>query len=89
MHLEYRYNNGYDSVILVDDDGNVRSDWTVDIAVLHDFCDCTQDAGDWDDRGGCIERPAEYGDLLAVRSGYGLEVIDEKRWAQQVNLIAH
>ena len=88
MELQYRHNNGYDSVLLVDD-GMVRSDWTVDKSVLREFADCTQDAADWDDRGGDLHPAAEYGDLVAVRQGYTLQAVDDDKWRERVEFLCH
>lgn len=84
MHLQYRHNGGYDSVLLVNDAGVVRSDWTVTRQVMEDFCDCSQDAGEWDDRGGDEHDPAEYGELIAERRGHELTAVESQRWPERV-----
>lgn len=83
MHLQYRHNGGYDFVLLVDDTGMVRSDWTVTREVMEDFADCTSNPDDWDDRGGDEHKPDDYGDLIAERRGYELTVTDS-RWSARV-----
>ena len=88
--LQYRTNNAYDSIVLVDDaTGLVRSDWTVDAKAMHDFCDSSQDAGDWDDRMGDEHKPDDYGTLVAIRRGYTLEAIDAEAWERRVARVAH
>lgn len=88
--LEYRHNNAYDAVILVDDEtGIVRSNWTVSPQVMRDYCDCSQDAGDWEDHSGDEHTPEQYGELIAVRRGYALEIVDEDKWPKRVEFICH
>lgn len=88
--LEYRTNNAYDSIVLVDEaSGLVRSDWTVDPQALRDFCDCSQDAGDWDDRFGGEHTGDEYGTLVAIRRGYTLEAVDVEAWERRLQVVAH
>lgn len=86
--LEYRTNNAHDWVLLVAD-GLVRSDWAVTPEVLREFCDCSQDANDWDDRFGDEAKPDEYGTLIAVRRDYTLEAIDKVQWEKQVSYVLH
>lgn len=95
--LQYRTNNAYDSVLLVEvhpsgnrDIARVLSDWTVDAQVMHDFCDCTQDANDWDNRNGDEHKASDYGDLLVVRDGYSLTVATtDAEWADRVERYCH
>ena len=88
--LQYRTNNGYDSVLLVDTTtGLVRSDWTVDASVMRDYCDCSQDAGDWDDRAGAFYKPDEYGELVAARKGYTLSAVNVDVWESRVQFHLH
>lgn len=87
--LEYRHNNANDFVILVDDSGLVRSDWAVTPDVLRDFCDCSQDASDWDDRGGVDHKPDDYGTLAARRGCYELQAIDVELWESRVAFMVH
>lgn len=88
MRLEYRTNNLHDTVLLVDADWRVRSTWEVTPTVLRDFCDCTQDAGDWDD-GGRSDTPKDYGELVAVREGYALMAVEKEKWAERINFYLH
>ncbi len=53
MHarLEYRSNNAYDTVLLVDaDTGLVRSRWDATPEAVTNFLDASQDTADWDDQ---------------------------------------
>lgn len=77
MKLQYRHNNGYDSVILIGESGEVRSRWTVDASVMRDYCNCSQGI-DWDDQGGHEDvTPDDFGDLYAERTGHDLTIVDE------------
>lgn len=79
--LEYRTNNAYDTILLVDlATGLVRSRWDATPKAKDDFLDASQDAADWDDQHMIDDAiPAsEYGDLLAWReSGDGVQLTDE------------
>jgi hypothetical protein len=85
--LQYRTNTAFDTVLLVVD-GHVRNDWMVDAVVMHEFCDCSQDAADWDD-GFSDESPEVYGQLIAVRRGYTLKAIDVGKWTARVAFMVH
>lgn len=88
--LEYRTNNAYDSIILVDEaTGLVRSDWTVNPKAMQDFCDCSQDVSDWDDRFGDEHKADDYGALVAIRRGYTLEAVDAEQWERRLAAICH
>lgn len=88
--LEYRTNNANDFVLLVDESTElVRSDWMVDAGVLRDFCDCSQDAGDWDDRFGAEHLAEDYGAIVAVRREYELTVLVSDAWRERVKRFAH
>ncbi len=80
LRLEYRHNNGYDSIILVNAKGDVRSDWTVTPAAFKDFCDLTEGPTGWDDRFGDEHKPEDYGPLVAVRLDLQIVIVDEKLW---------
>jgi len=84
--LMYMTSNGGDRVILVLD-GVVRSDWGVTPEVLADFCTCTTDAADWDDRFGNEHKPEDYGDAIAERDGYSLIMLDEDRWRDRLGFV--
>lgn len=87
--IEYRHNNAYDSVLLVDIKSNrVRSSWTVDPKTLRAFCDCSQNAQDWDDQRR-DESPADYGDLIASRRQYELYAHQEDTWTRIVERLLH
>ena len=87
MRLEYRTNNVYDTVLLVDN-GRVVSTWEVTPEVLRDFCNCSQDAGDWDHQFN-DSNPRDYGKLVAVREGYTLRAVDRAEWEARVQFVLH
>lgn len=76
--LEYRENNAYSHILLVDiETGHVRSEWLVTPKSLANFLDASQDAAEWDDQHMIDdETPADtYGTLLAWRaSGEGVQL---------------
>lgn len=82
--LEYRRDKDQDWVILVNPDGIVESDWRVDKETLEDFCDCTQNANDWESRGGDEHQPHQYGVLVALRMGHTLYAVDVELWEKCV-----
>ena len=78
--LEYRSNNAFDSILLVDmETGLVRSRWDVTDKSLSDFLDESQDAADWDDQSLQFEMPTrtgeDYGELLGYRDPGGKVLI--------------
>jgi hypothetical protein len=79
--LEYRSNNAYDTILLVDlETGFVRSRWDATPEATGNFLDASQDAGDWDDQRMIDEAiPAErFGDLLGWReSGQGVQMSED------------
>lgn len=68
--LEYRQNNAYDTILLVDiATGLVYSRWDATPEATENFLDATQDAADWDDHHLIGDQiPADdFGDLLGWR----------------------
>jgi hypothetical protein len=78
LRLEYRHNNAYDTILLVDlATALVRSRWDATPKATKDFLDASQDAADWDDQhlidDGLLAD--DFGDLLAWRqSGEGVQL---------------
>lgn len=70
--LEYRRNNAYDAILLVDlATGLVRSRWDATPKATEDFLDASQDADEWDDQHMIDDEiPADaFGDLVGWRQG--------------------
>lgn len=92
MVLQYRHNNGYDSVLLADDDTDdaiVRSYWTVNRTTFKNFCDCSFDVDDWDNQYADEYRADEYGELVAIREAYTLRTVDDRKWSERVQFMTH
>lgn len=87
--LEYRTNNAYDTILLVDlESGLVRSRWDATTKAgmgsatkaTEDFLDSSQAVSDWDDQHMIDDEiPAtEFGELLGWRQdGDGVQLTDE------------
>lgn len=72
--LEYRTNNAYDSVLLVED-GTVIGAW--DAAVVpRDHLDNPGDLSDWDATYPDCTDPDDYGTLLWTKAGIRVEHLD-------------
>jgi hypothetical protein len=77
MRLEYRSNNAYDTIIMVDlSTGLAVSRWAATEEAVTNFLDATQDADDWDTHHN-DDNPDEFGDLLAWRAGTGPVVMSD------------
>jgi hypothetical protein len=88
VQLEYRHNEVRDTVLFVDD-GKVKSVWTVDRPMMESFCNCSQNASDWDDHGWTGSYPDEFGKLLASRQGYALTSVAHGTWIERVRYFCH
>lgn len=71
MRLEYRSNNAYDTIILVDPStGLAVSRWDATPETVENFLDTPQDANLWDDHHN-QDKAQDFGDLLGWRDGDG------------------
>lgn len=85
--LEYRTNNGYDTILLLDNSGRLLSVIPATPTAIRHFLDCSLHPGDWpDDGNGCDDgiTPGDHGNLLAVRMGYELWAIDDRLWVKHM-----
>jgi hypothetical protein len=77
MRLEYRSNNAYDTIILVDlSTGRAVSRWAATDEAVTNFLDATQDADDWDTHHN-DDQPDDFGDLLGWREGTDPVILSE------------
>jgi hypothetical protein len=77
MRLEYRSNNAYDTIILVDlSTGRAVSRWDTDEEAVANFLDSTQDADLWDLHHN-DDNPNDFGDLLGWRDGNSPVVLSD------------
>lgn len=77
MRLEYRSNNAYDTILLVDlSTGRAVSRWDATEEAVANFLDASQDADLWDTHHNA-DNPDDFGDLLGWRDGAGPVILSE------------
>lgn len=77
MRLEYRSNNAYDTIILVDPaTGLAVSRWDVTPVTTGNFLDASQDADQWDNHHN-NDNPDDFGELLGSRESGGKVILSE------------
>ncbi len=68
MKLEYRHNNGYDTILLIDGSRAVSA-WEVTPKVMVDYLDRYQLPSDWDNQQ-LDHNPDDFGELLSTKLDY-------------------